>query len=135
MDDHFRYGGETEGKGPVVPRESSQRVEELKRVGSKAMASADAILSATLAVGTAKDPGYIGDILSNIPVDSIPNTPGPGNSAEIVSNVIESVGNFAASHPNPTVAVLGLSAVASVMGRSLIPRPNLGKIFGSGKKP
>lgn len=133
LDNHFRYGGETEGREVEASDKPSPRVEEVKRVANRTMQLADAMVSGTLAVGTAKDPEYIRDLLSNIPVGNLPKMGGPVNPAEVASGIIESAGNIAANHPNPTVAVLGLSAVAGVMGRGVIPRPDFRKIFGKRK--
>lgn len=136
MDNYFRYGGETEGKGPEALKEPSQRAEELRRVGGRVVLSAGAIIEATLAVGTAKDPDYIGSTLADV-VNMVPDVSGPlgGNAHDVLANIFESVGNVASSHPNPTVAILGLSAVTGVFGRGLVLRPSLGKIFGRKAKP
>lgn len=61
-----------------------------------------------LALGENKDPEYLYDALTDLPVvDNVP----------VVHGAMESVGSFLASHQNPTVAFLGLSAIAIAVNR------------------
>lgn len=61
-----------------------------------------------LALGENKDPGYLYDAMTDLPVlDNVP----------VVQGTMESVGSFLANHQNPTVAFLGLSAVAIAVNR------------------